>query len=612
MKLYLWIVIGLISLNIVFANSLNNAQIKSVKFIGNKNIKSNSLQKIINVQNKSIFTDLPFDRRVIKLDAISIKNYYLTNGYLDVSVVDSFSVNEKSADIYFRILEGKQYFLNSINISGNNSLKDEEIFSLLNLRKNYPFNPVGIQINRNRLDDRYFENSKLFTNIKIDPLVSDSVTVNIIIDDIREIIDSVSYSTSSARFKIYIIDEVHMLSKSAFNGLLKTLEEPPPHVKFIFATTEVHKVPLTILSRCQKFDLRQLDEVNMLKLLKSVCQKEKADISDNILSIIGRAAAGSARDGLSILDQAITLAQSEKNLDKNSIREMLGLSDHARIIELFKSISMGNIESALKEIKDQIELGAEPINIISSLGDIVHELTLLKVSKVKNDNLFLGPENFSKLTELLEDLDVRKLSRFWQMILKADTEIKNSFNAFSALEMVVIRMAYVSELPTPAEIIESVEGREENKKKKLKSKIISNPKNIDKNTKNNSFDNIGSFEDIIELAGKYKFLILKKFLQEDVRLVSFENGHIDINVPEGSEEIIKELIVKLYDWTDQRWIINVSSKKGEDTILEKQNNIQNNIVDEVSNKEEIKKVMEAFPDSKITSISKVDNRNESK
>ena len=183
MKLYLWIVIGLISLNIVFANSLDNAQIKSVTFIGNKNIKSNSLQKIINVQNKSIFTDLPFDRRVIKLDAISIKNYYLTNGYLDVSVVDSFSVNEKSADIYFRILEGKQYFLNSINISGNNSLKDEEIFSLLNLRKNYPFNPVGIQINRNRLDDKYFENSKLFTNIKIEPLVSDSVTINIIIDE---------------------------------------------------------------------------------------------------------------------------------------------------------------------------------------------------------------------------------------------------------------------------------------------------------------------------------------------------------------------------------------------------------------------------------------------
>ena len=183
MKLYLWIVLGLISLNIIFANSLDNARIKSVTFIGNKNIKSKSLQKIINVQNKSIFTELPFDRRIIKLDAISIKNYYLTKGYLNVSVLDSFSVNENSADIYFRIFEGKQYFLNSINISGNNSLKDEEIFSFLNLRKDYPFNPVGIQINRNRLDDRYFENSKLFTNIKIEPLVSDSVTINIIIDE---------------------------------------------------------------------------------------------------------------------------------------------------------------------------------------------------------------------------------------------------------------------------------------------------------------------------------------------------------------------------------------------------------------------------------------------
>jgi len=349
----------------------------------------------------------------------------------------------------------------------------------------------------------------------------------------------------------------------------------------------------------------------MLKLLKDVCQNEKADIPDNILSIIGRAAAGSARDGLSILDQTITLAQSEKNLDENSIREMLGLSDHARIIELFKSISLGNIESALKGIKEQIELGAEPIKIISSLGDIVHELTLLKVSKSKNDNLFLGPENFSKLTELLEDLDVRKLSRFWQMILKADEEIKNSFNAFAALEMVVIRMAYVSELPTPAEIIDSIEESEENKKKKIKINIKPNKKNIVKGTNNNSFDHIGSFEDIIDLAGKYKFLILKKFLQEDVRLVSFENGHIDINVPKGNEEIIKELIAKLYDWTDQRWVINVSSKKGEDTILEKHNNIQNNIVDEVSKTEEIKKVMEVFPDSEITSISKLDNRNES-
>jgi len=430
------------------------------------------------------------------------------------------------------------------------------------------------------------------------------------IADIREIIDSVSYSTTSARYKIYIIDEVHMLSKSAFNGLLKTLEEPPPHVKFIFATTEVHKVPLTILSRCQRFDLRQLDEENMLKLLKKVCLKENADIDENILSIIGRAASGSARDGLSILDQAITLSQNNQKIDENTIREMLGLSDHSRIIELFKSISLGNIEKALDEIKEQTDLGAEPSNIISTLGDIVHELTLLKVSKAKDDNLFLGPENFSKLIELKENLDVRKLSRFWQMLLKADSEIKNSFNSYAALEMVIIRMSYISDLQTPAEIINSLDGVEENKKKKISenNKKNQNKTYVESNISNEpNGESINSFEDIIKLAGKYKFLILKKFLQEDVRLVSFEKGNIDINVSEGNNEIIKELIAKLYDWSNQRWIINVSTKKGDKTFIEKQKNIQTQIIDEVSDNDEIKKVMEAFPDSKITAVNKVEN-----
>ena len=430
------------------------------------------------------------------------------------------------------------------------------------------------------------------------------------IADIREIIDSVSYSTTSARYKIYIIDEVHMLSKSAFNGLLKTLEEPPPHVKFIFATTEVHKVPLTILSRCQRFDLRQLDEENMLKLLKKVCLKENADIDENILSIIGRAASGSARDGLSILDQAITLSQNDQKIDENTIREMLGLSDHSRIIELFKSISLGNIEKALDEIKEQTDLGAEPSNIISTLGDIVHELTLLKVSKAKDDNLFLGPENFSKLIELKENLDVRKLSRFWQMLLKADSEIKNSFNSYAALEMVIIRMSYISDLQTPAEIINSLDGVEENKKKKISenNKKNQNKTYVESNISNEpNSESINSFEDIIKLAGKYKFLILKKFLQEDVRLVSFEKGNIDINVSEGNNEIIKELIAKLYDWSNQRWIINVSTKKGDKTFIEKQKNIQTQIIDEVSDNDEIKKVMEAFPDSKIIAVNKVEN-----
>ena len=427
------------------------------------------------------------------------------------------------------------------------------------------------------------------------------------IADIREIIDSVSYATTSARFKIYIIDEVHMLSKSAFNGLLKTLEEPPPHVKFIFATTEVHKIPLTILSRCQRFDLKQLDEKNMMHLLSSVCKSENVEIPDNILSIIGRAASGSARDGLSILDQTITLSEHDPNLGEDSIREMLGLSDNSVIIDLFEAIESCDIEKALALIKLQTDKGADPLNIISSLGEIIHELTLLKVSREKNDNLLLGPENFSRLIAFQETLDVRTLSRFWQMILKASEEIKNSFNPDSALEMVVIRMAYVSDLPTPEEIIKNIDSNDKSKKKNITKQSAKEESLSHKNENKTSSSRIHSFEDIIEVAGKNKNLILKKFLQEDVRLVSFEIGHIDINVESGNEDIIKDLIAKLYEWTDQRWIINVSMKKGDDTIIEKQKQKQDDIITEFSNSDEMKKVLEAFPDSEITSVNKIEN-----
>ena len=427
------------------------------------------------------------------------------------------------------------------------------------------------------------------------------------IADIREIIDSVSYATTSARFKIYIIDEVHMLSKSAFNGLLKTLEEPPPHVKFIFATTEVHKIPLTILSRCQRFDLKQLDEKNMIHLLSSVCKSENVEIPDNILSIIGRAASGSARDGLSILDQTITLSEHDPNLGEDSIREMLGLSDNSVIIDLFEAIESCDIEKALALIKLQTNKGADPLNIISSLGEIIHELTLLKVSREKNDNLLLGPENFSRLIAFQETLDVRTLSRFWQMILKASEEIKNSFNPDSALEMVVIRMAYVSDLPTPEEIIKNIDSNDKSKKKNITKQSTKEESLSHKNENKTSSSRIHSFEDIIEVAGKNKNLILKKFLQEDVRLVSFEIGHIDINVESGNEDIIKDLIAKLYEWTDQRWIINVSMKKGDDTIIEKQKQKQDDIIAELSNSDEMKKVLEAFPDSEITSVNKIEN-----
>ena len=202
------------------------------------------------------------------------------------------------------------------------------------------------------------------------------------IADIREIIDSINYSPSSARYKIYIIDEIHMLSKAAFNGLLKTLEEPPSHVKFIFATTEVQKVPLTILSRCQRFDLRRFDNELVKSLLLKVCAKEDVTIDDAVIGLISRASGGSARDSLSLLDQAIALSEDNKILSEDIIRKMLGLSDQGRIIDLFEYISSGNVEEALKEIKDQVDIGVDPSNLIEVLGDLVHELTRHKLSLI--------------------------------------------------------------------------------------------------------------------------------------------------------------------------------------------------------------------------------------
>ena len=286
------------------------------------------------------------------------------------------------------------------------------------------------------------------------------------IADIREIIDSVNYSPSSARYKIYIIDEVHMLSKAAFNGLLKTLEEPPPHVKFIFATTEVQKIPLTILSRCQRFDLKRFDHDMIKLLINKVCEKEMVSIEDPIIDLIAKASGGSARDSLSLLDQAMALSNDDY-ISEEKIRQMLGLSDQSRIIDLYEFISNTEIEKALLEVKDQVDIGIDPVNLIESLGDLIHELTRLKVTDSKDDNLSLGPEGFNRIKLLKDKTSVKHLSRYWQMILKASSEIKNFSKPLAALEMAIIRMSYISDLPTPDEIIKKIEeGNAESSEKK--------------------------------------------------------------------------------------------------------------------------------------------------
>ena len=399
------------------------------------------------------------------------------------------------------------------------------------------------------------------------------------IADIREIIDSINYSPSSARYKIYIIDEIHMLSKAAFNGLLKTLEEPPSHVKFIFATTEVQKVPLTILSRCQRFDLRRFDNELVRSLLLKVCSKENIKIDDSVIGLISRASGGSARDSLSLLDQAIALSENDEALSEDLIRKMLGLSDQGRIIDLFEYISNGNVESALTEIRDQVDIGVDPSNLIEVLGDLVHEMTRHKVTQENEDNLSLGPENIVRLKKIIEGESVKNLSRYWQMILKAANEIKNFSKPLSALEMAVIRMCYISDLPTPDEIIKKFDSKDislaEKKTPKLESKpsvsmISSSSEKQEPEeaiievvaTKKTPED----FNEIIQLARLHKDARLQYDLENNVSLVSFDTGKIEINILNGSESIASDLSKKLFEWTEKKWIVLLSSSQGKKTI----------------------------------------------
>ena len=437
------------------------------------------------------------------------------------------------------------------------------------------------------------------------------------IADIREIIDSVNYSPASARYKIYIIDEVHMLSKAAFNGLLKTLEEPPAHVKFIFATTEVQKIPLTILSRCQRFDLKRFDNDMIKLLIDKVCEEEKVIIEDSIISLIARVSGGSARDSLSLLDQAIALAD-DGNISEEKIRQMLGLSDQARIIDLYEYIINAEIEKALEEVREQVSIGVDPTNLIESLGDLIHELTNLRVTENNDDNLSLGPEGFQRVKKLTEKTSVRNLSRYWQMIIKASAEIKNFSKPLAALEMAIIRMSYISKLPTPDEIIKKIEeGSSFSSEKKTSNFENDNSLKIDtdasfkkpqeeKIIEEISNNNPKNFEEIIELVRLKKNISLQYDLENNVSLVSFEEGKIELNILNDDENILLKLSKNLLEWTNKKWIILNSSLKGQKTIKEIKNHNALEVRAKIKEHPIYKKASAEFNDISITSIEEVE------
>jgi len=275
------------------------------------------------------------------------------------------------------------------------------------------------------------------------------------VNDIREIIDSVRYRAASARYKIYIIDEVHMLSTSAFNALLKTLEEPPEHVKFIFATTEIRKVPVTVLSRCQRFDLRRIEPEVMIGLLRKIATAEGAEISDDALALITRAAEGSARDATSLLDQAISHGAGETTADQ--VRAMLGLADRGRVLDLMDMILRGDAAGALTELGAQYAEGADPLAVLRDLAEITHWVSVVKITPDAAEDPTVSPDERNRGQQMAEALPMRVLTRMWQMLLKALEEVSAAPNAMMAAEMAVIRLTHVADLPSPEELIKRLQ-----------------------------------------------------------------------------------------------------------------------------------------------------------
>ena len=274
------------------------------------------------------------------------------------------------------------------------------------------------------------------------------------VEDVRQINDAIRYAPMSARYKVYILDEVHMLSGAAFNALLKTLEEPPPHAKFIFATTEIRKVPVTVLSRCQRFDLRRVDAALLVEHLQGIAAKEKAEIEPAALALIARAAEGSVRDSLSLLDQA--MAHAAGPVRAEDVRQMLGLADRVRVVDLFEALMKGDVAAALKEMREQYEIGADPAVILADLAEFTHFVTRVKVIPAVADDLSLSEAERTRGRAFAAQLSMRVLSRTWQMLLKGVAEVPASGRPVAAAEMVLVRIAYAADLPTPDEVVRSL------------------------------------------------------------------------------------------------------------------------------------------------------------
>jgi len=451
------------------------------------------------------------------------------------------------------------------------------------------------------------------------------------VGDIREIIESVHYRSASARYKIYIIDEVHMLSTSAFNALLKTLEEPPAHVKFIFATTEIRKVPVTVLSRCQRFDLRRIEPEDMIALLRRISDAEGAEIAEDALALITRAAEGSARDAESLLDQAISHGAGETTAEQ--VRAMLGLADRGRVLDLFDLIMKGDAAGALSELAAQYADGADPMAVLRDLAEVTHWVSVIRITPDAADDPTVGPDERTRGQTMAQALPMRALTRMWQMLLTALEEVAHAPNAMMAAEMAVIRLTHVADLPTPEELI-----------RKLKdtpppppptgsggggaSAASSSPAPANMGAPqatggaapsgggaptamavapvalaDNGLARFARFEDMVELIRTNRDVKLLVEVETTLRLASYAPGRIEFTPTQNApKDLATRLAQRLQGWTGVRWGVTLVNGCDAPTIAETRDEARLALENEAHQHPLVQAVIAAFPDAKIKDI----------
>jgi len=456
----------------------------------------------------------------------------------------------------------------------------------------------------------------------IDVLEMDAASHNSV-DDIRQINDAIRYTPVSARYKIYILDEVHMLSTAAFNALLKTLEEPPPHVKFIFATTEIRKVPVTVLSRCQRFDLRRVEGDLIAQRLAEICTKEGVKAEPEVLGIIARAAEGSVRDALSLLDQAI--AHGESDLKADEVRAQLGLADRARIIDLFEALMKGEIATALGEFRELYDTGADPAVIVADLAEFTHLVTRFKLVPSSADDRSLVESESKRGLEFAGKLSLRVLSRAWQMLSKGLAEVQGSEKSAQAAEMILVRLAYAADLPTPDEALRmmrddaggsaaSAPAPSQGTNAPSAPRMVANAGGAQTSaaprrdpaprmSEAAPATRLETFADIVALANEKRDIQIKLALEKFVRPVAMQDGRLEISLLENAPVgFANSLSAKLHEWTGKRWVVVLARQDGGQTVEEQRKG------EEASRKQDalahplVQAALKTFPGAEIVAV----------